>query len=1139
MKFSLITSLVCLFLTQTLPFPKHPRANKVERFQWNETQRSISPLSLKTDMGYPSQISDNSNSVDLLLDCSSGSEITYISDMVWEEETYNGWGPPERDQSNGSPEENDGQELRIGTTVYSKGIGTHSSDLNGDKAWTDSGGERGNEPDDDISRVVIRLDGMYDRFISDVGLDNRVVNSPTSAEYMSIEFVLVADGRQIYSSGVLFPGAGVRSIDEDISGVKVLELQTLNGNHGNASTGNFKWGDHGVWGGARVERCTLPDLLFGNVGDPSETLFPGSDFSLSYQIRNEGDLSSPSTDMEVSLIGFSGIVGSETVPSLNPGSNSGTRNATINLPSSLNPGIYTLEFEVNPRRSFDERSYDNNTVRKTITIEELPTPDIAISNVNPEEDSIYPGDDLTLNFNASNSGGVSSGEIGVRVDLNGTDLSPQPSSLAALGVNRSRAESTQVTIPEGTNLGSYTLTISLEEPNDKNTSNNSRSVKIEVIERPPTGPDIALISLSVDSTSICQGNVLNVSMEVENKGDEYAGTFLVGASLNNSPLIPNPTALPGGVAVGSTEIFTTALTIPSDATIGPGTLSLTLHLGDDIEASNDSDSTILTIKDCPIVPPCTFTITPNIPSSHTVGQGETSQPSIQVSEVSQVEQVNFLYRDISAFDTSFSVQPLTPDGDMYTASLADTDFGPIGLSYRFQVLGLGCEDKTESGHIYLSYPDPGLTLTPSIAAGREEMDYKMIAVPLNLDSRSFQNTFGDELLDDENKTKWRFMRFNGSSTVDHTSNIDPGLGYWILSTFATSLQSGAGTTVQVTEDNPFSIALTPNDTFTQIGNPYNFKVSWEDVLAENEASRSLLKLLTFNRGWDSLEVLSPFQGAFVQNNAGLNRIHIPVKRNPNVNRLGNYVSRPSLDAPAWKVGIKLETQELIHNVSGFGMHPRASTGIDEQDMKGLPRFSTFLDLNFPVENHPNKAFRENYVATQDSYSWDMEIASNGGDPIKVSWENEYFGNNEKELWLENLQTGQVLDMRKQTTLHIKPQSEKSLFRIHFGPLAYVQSQVGDLFPWIGEPYPNPSSDRLSFELFIPHVDDPIQIKATLYSMIGQKVAEKVWRLSSPSHQHRLKWRVATQVQSKGMYLYKISIESSAGVKESLGSVLLE
>ncbi|MEM6631473.1 MAG: CARDB domain-containing protein, partial [Bacteroidota bacterium] len=881
----------------------------------------------------------------------------------------------------------------------------------------------------------------------------------------------------------------------------------------------------------------LPDLRFSTTNQASlpDEIGISDSLTFTFTIQNAGDFPSEGTRVRIRQ-GNQELL-SETVSFLEVGGNVAFSFKVLG--TDLGLGSHVLTVEIDPDQEIREQNESNNSFSHTVqVVDDTPTfPDIVLTNLQVSANTAFVEQSLLLTFDIANLGDAISETVSITVTLGGESLTPTPGTLPALTIGESRSSSVEVTIPPGTTLGEKVLTLTLSEPNETNTTNNTGTVNVEIIERPPTGPDLTINSISVDSSQICRGNILMVMMEIENIGDENAGNFLIGVTLGDNPISPDPSLFTAGVAAGSSQTFNTALVIPANEPVGTSQLIITLFLNADIEPGNNSDSISITIKNCDQEPPtCDFTLTEASDLFHSVGQGATSQPSIQVSDVSQVEQVNFLYRHISSFDEIFTVQPLTSNGNTYTASLSDSDFGPVGISYRFQVLATGCEDKVESGHIYLSYSDPGLSL-PSIPAGSAQPDYRMIAVPLSLNSRGFLDTFGDELQDDEGKTRWRFMRFNGSSTIDHTGTIDPGLGYWILSTSPLSLQTDAGTTVQVTEDSPFSFNLTSGGTFTQIGNPYNFPVSWEDVLTENATSRSLVKLLTYSRGWDSLEVLSPFQGAFIQNNAGLSRIQVPVKRNPNVNRLAAGEPLPALDAENWKVGIELKTQDLVHKVSAFGMHSKAIEGRDALDMQGLPRFSTFLDLNFPLEDSPNKSFRENYVNTQDSYTWNMEVQSSDKGVIEVSWENAYFGNNTKELWLENLQTGQVIDMRLKKTAYVRSSGQENVFRIHFGPLEYVQAQIQQSTPWIGEPFPNPFTNKLAFELFIPNSGGKAKVEGELFNLIGQKVTEKVWHLDSNHPNQLLKWDVSSQLHTKGVYLYKLRVSSNFISQDKIGSVI--
>lgn len=139
----------------------------------------------------------------------------YLSDLEWED-ADNGWGPVEKDQSNGEEEEGDGDTISINGKEYKKGLGVHAP-----------------------SEIVYDLDGAYSRFTSDVGVDDYMdEDSPAS-----ITFEVIADGDKIYESELLKAGDEAEEIDVDVEDVDELKLVVTDGGDGNGS-------DHGDWADA-------------------------------------------------------------------------------------------------------------------------------------------------------------------------------------------------------------------------------------------------------------------------------------------------------------------------------------------------------------------------------------------------------------------------------------------------------------------------------------------------------------------------------------------------------------------------------------------------------------------------------------------------------------------------------------------------------------------------------------------------------------------------------------------------------------------------------------------------------------------------------------------------------------------------
>jgi hypothetical protein len=124
----------------------------------------------------------------------------------------NGWGPVERDMSNGEQAAGDGRPISIGGVSYAKGLGTNSP-----------------------SDVAIYLGGTCSRFTADVGVDDETNGSGT------VTFSVVGDGTSITSTPTIHGGDKPTSVSADVSGVKVLDLVV-----GDAGDGNGL--DHADWG---------------------------------------------------------------------------------------------------------------------------------------------------------------------------------------------------------------------------------------------------------------------------------------------------------------------------------------------------------------------------------------------------------------------------------------------------------------------------------------------------------------------------------------------------------------------------------------------------------------------------------------------------------------------------------------------------------------------------------------------------------------------------------------------------------------------------------------------------------------------------------------------------------------------------
>ncbi|MEN3308257.1 MAG: hypothetical protein V7603_4459 [Micromonosporaceae bacterium] len=140
---------------------------------------------------------------------------SYVSDLPFLT-AANGWGPVERDQSNGENAAGDGHPITIGGVAYAKGLGVHPS---GDAGFY--------------------LAGRCTTFSAVVGVDDEVGDSG------SVRFHVLVDGAEVWSSAVLTgAGAGV-PVSVPVSGGQQVDLVVDDGGDGNGL-------DHADWADARV-----------------------------------------------------------------------------------------------------------------------------------------------------------------------------------------------------------------------------------------------------------------------------------------------------------------------------------------------------------------------------------------------------------------------------------------------------------------------------------------------------------------------------------------------------------------------------------------------------------------------------------------------------------------------------------------------------------------------------------------------------------------------------------------------------------------------------------------------------------------------------------------------------------------------
>ena len=140
---------------------------------------------------------------------------SFLSDVPWLR-ADNGFGPVEKDTSNGEQAAGDGHPITIQGTVYAKGIGAHAP-----------------------GSIEYYLAGRCSAVSAQVGVDDE--KSATG----SVTFELWADGTKVADSGSLTVDDAAKPLAADLTGAAFLRLVVTDGGNGNNS-------DHADWADAKL-----------------------------------------------------------------------------------------------------------------------------------------------------------------------------------------------------------------------------------------------------------------------------------------------------------------------------------------------------------------------------------------------------------------------------------------------------------------------------------------------------------------------------------------------------------------------------------------------------------------------------------------------------------------------------------------------------------------------------------------------------------------------------------------------------------------------------------------------------------------------------------------------------------------------
>ena len=149
----------------------------------------------------------------------------YLTDLPYSV-TKNGYGPAEKDRSNGGIVAGDGQTITLNGAKYQKGLGVHAG-----------------------SEVRHLMNGACRTFTAAIGLDDEVGANGT------VLFEVWADGSRLYTSGRMTGSMATKTVNVSVAGRKELVLVMTDSGDGPSY-------DHGDWANAKLDCSTVSQTVY-------------------------------------------------------------------------------------------------------------------------------------------------------------------------------------------------------------------------------------------------------------------------------------------------------------------------------------------------------------------------------------------------------------------------------------------------------------------------------------------------------------------------------------------------------------------------------------------------------------------------------------------------------------------------------------------------------------------------------------------------------------------------------------------------------------------------------------------------------------------------------------------------------------
>ena len=348
----------------------------------------------------------------------------------------------------------------------------------------------------------------------------------------------------------------------------------------------------------------LPDIFADSVGTSTSSVVMGDTITVTYRIENLGNDYTGSFYWELYLSTDTTITTNDifvdefSVSTISAGSYKSGSQYSVPIPIGINTGYYYLGMIADSRSSVTELDESNNVVADTgrIDIEEMA--DIVPTTFSGPS-SAMSGDQVGIDWRIDNDGDDATGwfywEAYISTDSSITTSDTKLGSsqqVSSVSAGSYRTGTYNVNLPSSISSGTYYFGIivdSTDRIDEGDETNNILTGNQISISDPDYDLEATSISLT-GITSVCLGGTFDLSVSVNNLGNDYAGFhyYTVMLSLSNTASsIYSGTNLGSAYGYSGVAYYTDNIQATVPTSIAPGTY----YVGLIVDSANNVDET--------------------------------------------------------------------------------------------------------------------------------------------------------------------------------------------------------------------------------------------------------------------------------------------------------------------------------------------------------------------------------------------------------------------------------------------------------------------------------------------------------------------------------------------------------------------